>query len=320
MADEQDDLAKLSSLNKQVTELYQAGKFNEAIPIAQEFLELSEKALGPDHPDTATALNNLAVLYHSMGDYAKAEPLYQRALKIRRESARPRSPRHRHGPQQSGGAVSFHGRLRQSRTALSARAQDQTRKPSAPITQTPPRPSTIWRSCIVPWAITPKPNRSFSARSRSDEKALGPDHPDTATTLNNLAELYRSMGDYAKAEPLYQRALKIREKALGPDHPDTATALNNLAGLYRSMGDYAKAEPLYQRALKIREKALGPDHPDTATALNNLAALYRSMGDYAKAEPLYQRALKIRRESPRPRSPRHRHGPQQSGGAVWFHG
>ena len=37
------------------------------------------------------------------------------------------------------------------------------------------------------------------------------------------------MGDYAKAEPLYQRALKIDEKALGPDHPDTATALNNLA-------------------------------------------------------------------------------------------
>ena len=30
------------------------------------------------------------------------------------------------------------------------------------------------------------------------------------------------MGDYAKAEPLYQRALKISEKALGPEHPDTA--------------------------------------------------------------------------------------------------
>ena len=40
------------------------------------------------------------------------------------------------------------------------------------------------------------------------------------------------MGDYAKAEPLYQRALKIDEKALGPDHPDTATDLNNLAELY----------------------------------------------------------------------------------------
>ncbi len=101
------------------------------------------------------------------------------------------------------------------------------------------------------------------------------------------------MGDYAKAEPLYQRALNITEKAVGPDHPATAQALNNLGLLYYYMGDYAKAEPLYQRAFNIREKALGPDHPDTATSLNNLAELYRSLSNYVKAEPLYQRALKI---------------------------
>jgi len=111
------------------------------------------------------------------------------------------------------------------------------------------------------------------------------------------------MGDYAKAEPLYQRALKINEKALGPDHPTTAQALHNLALLYYSMGDYAKAEPFYQRALKIREKALGPDHPDTAISLNNLALLYLSMGDYAKAEPLLQRALKIREKALGPDHP-----------------
>jgi tetratricopeptide (TPR) repeat protein len=38
-------------------------------------------------------------------------------------------------------------------------------------------------------------------------------------TLNNLAMLYSRQGQYAKAEPLYQRALAIWEKALGPDHP-----------------------------------------------------------------------------------------------------
>ena len=179
----------------------------------QRALKIDEKALGPDHPDTATALNNLAELYYSMGDYAKAEPLFQRALKIKE-------------------------------------------KASAPITQTPPRPSTIWRRCIIPWAITPKPNRFFSARSRSDEKALGPDHPDTATALNNLAELYYSMGDYAKAEPLYQRALKIDEKALGPDHPDTATALNNLALLKIDLGEAKDAIPLATRAQQAEEKYL----------------------------------------------------------------
>src|SRR5690349_18622616 len=58
------------------------------------------------------------------------------------------------------------------------------------------------------------------------ENELGPDHPDVAISLNNLAELYRAQGRYVDAEPLYRRSLGIREKSLGPDHPDVATALN----------------------------------------------------------------------------------------------
>ena len=92
IADEHDDLAKLSSLNKQVIELYQAGKFNDAIPIAQKAVELSEKALGPDGPDTASALNDLAMLYDSLGDYAKAELLLKSALKIREKTLGPDHP------------------------------------------------------------------------------------------------------------------------------------------------------------------------------------------------------------------------------------
>ncbi|KAL1915076.1 uncharacterized protein VTP21DRAFT_7781, partial [Calcarisporiella thermophila] len=49
----------------------------------------------------------------------------------------------------------------------------------------------------------------------------GPEHPNTAKSVNELAILYSDMGKYEQAEPLYQRALVIREKALGPDHPDT---------------------------------------------------------------------------------------------------
>ena len=86
---------------------------------------------------------------------------------------------------------------------------------------------------------------------------LGPDHPDTATSLNNLALLHKAMGDHAKALPLYERALAIREAQLGPDHPDTAKSLNNLASLHEAMGDHAKALPLYERALAINEAQLG---------------------------------------------------------------
>ena len=72
-----------------------------------------------------------------------------------------------------------------------------------------------------------------------------PEHPNTATSLNNLAGLLESEGDYAAAKPLYERALAIIEKALGADHPNTSTNLNNLAYLLAAQGDYAAAEPLY---------------------------------------------------------------------------
>jgi len=97
------------------------------------------------------------------------------------------------------------------------------------------------------------------------EKTFGADHPNLATSLNNLALMYQAQGQYAAAEPLYQRALAIREKALRKDHPDVAISLNNLGTLYQeAQGQYAAAEPLYQRALAIQERSLGPDHPDVA--------------------------------------------------------
>ena len=102
--------------------------------------------------------------------------------------------------------------------------------------------------------------------------------------------LYQAMGEYAKAEPLYQEALRIWQKVLGPEHPDTATSLNNLAVLYQAMGEYAKAEPLYQEALRIRQKVLGPEHPDTATSLDNLALLEFDLGRIDEATALARQA------------------------------
>ena len=126
------------------------------------------------------------------------------------------------------------------------------------------------------------------------ESNVGSDHPDVATSLNNLALLYQAQGEYANAEPLLKRSLAILKKALGPDHPDVALSLNNLAALYKTQGEYAKAEPLYKRSLAIQKKALGPDHPDVATALENLAALYRATNQDKEALELDKRAERIR--------------------------
>jgi tetratricopeptide (TPR) repeat protein len=71
------------------------------------------------------------------------------------------------------------------------------------------------------------------------ESALGPNHPEVGTALNNLARLYRAQGRFAEAEPLIKRSLAVSEKALGPDHADVGRSLNNLADLYQAQGRFA---------------------------------------------------------------------------------
>ncbi len=122
---------------------------------------------------------------------------------------------------------------------------------------------------------------------------FGEKHPTFATSLNNLALLYKATGRYAEVEPMCQQVLAIDRMTVGEHHPDYATSLTSLAELYHSMGKYAEAEPLYQQALHIRGRTLGNRSLHVAQSLDNLAELYRSMGKYAEAEPLYQQALAI---------------------------
>jgi hypothetical protein len=61
------------------------------------------------------------------------------------------------------------------------------------------------------------------------ERLLGPGHPDTLGTRNNLANTYRAACKPAEAIPLHQQALADRERVLDPDHPDTIAARNDLA-------------------------------------------------------------------------------------------
>ncbi|MEH1920375.1 tetratricopeptide repeat protein, partial [Nostoc sp.] len=121
------------------------------------------------------------------------------------------------------------------------------------------------------------------------------DHPNVATSLNNLAGLYESQGRYSDAEPLYSDALAMRKRLFAGDHPNVASSLNNLAALYYSQGRYSDAEPLYSDALAMRKRLFAGDHPDVASSLNNLAGLYESQGRYSDAEPLYSDALAMRK-------------------------
>lgn len=289
------------SLNNLATFYQSQGRYTEAEPLYQRSILIREQQLGKDHPDVATTLNNLATVYEMQGRYCEAEPLLQRAVAI--------------GEEHLG---SDHPNVALYLSNLANIYREQRKGMANPY------------SYLVPGFQEPD-NYSSEAEPLYQkvlaiwEQQLGKDHPNVATVLNNLADLYRVQRRYSEAELLLQRAMVISEQQLGNDHPDVARSLNNLAEVYREQGRYGEAEPLYIRAWSIFANTLGEnnplsqiplenlwilvqkavnagqveelsDHPHVATQLNSLAEAYRQKERYNEAEPLYAKALAIREQ------------------------
>ena len=125
------------------------------------------------------------------------------------------------------------------------------------------------------------------------ERAVGPDHPNVAVSLSNLAMALEATGDYSRLEPLLTRALSIRERTLGPTHPDVGKSLTNLGRLKHFLHRYAEAEPLYLRALAVQEAADPVNEITVANVLHDLAVFYRDQQQYEKAGQYLKRELEI---------------------------
>jgi CHAT domain-containing protein/tetratricopeptide (TPR) repeat protein len=281
------DIAARSSA---ISELSRAGKYSQAIPLAQQLLADLEKARGPSDADVAGAMNNLAMLYGSQGQDADAEPLYRRSIAILEKVRGLDSSEI--APELNNLAALYQRQQRYAdaeplfKRALAIREKALGRD-HPDVGQSLNNLATNYEKQDRHADSEPLFKRALAIY----EKAAGPQHPAVATLLNNLGQVDKVQGRFGEAEPLIKRSLAIREKVLGPDHPDVARSLNNLADLYERQDRLAVAQPLYQRALSIRERALGPAHPDAVTSANNLAFLYQKEGRTADAVPIVERMI-----------------------------
>jgi hypothetical protein len=102
---------------------------------------------------------------------------------------------------------------------------------------------------------------------------LGPRHPDTLNTRQNIAGWTGRSRDPAEAARLYQSLLADQEAALGPRHPDTLATRAELAAWTSKSGHLAAALQTYQDLLAELEAILGPRHPDAMTVNHRISEL-----------------------------------------------
>ena len=127
---------------------------------------------------------------------------------------------------------------------------------------------------------------------KAREKMLGPEHPDTLTSVSNLGSVLSRQGKYEEAEAMHRRALTAREKVLGPEHPNTLISVSKLGSVLARQGKYEEAKAIQRRALKASEKVLGPEHPNTLSSVSQLGSVLARQGKYEEAEAMHRRDLK----------------------------
>jgi len=162
-----------------------------------------------------------------------------------------------------------------------------------------PLPTTESEANLLDWVARYDSERAayasahalYSRELEFRRRVRGPEHPITLTSMSNLAEMVRALGDLAGARKLHEEALAIRRRVLGADHSDTLTSMNNLALTLDAQGELAEACKLQAETLAGRRRVLGPDHPSTLRSMGNLASTLRAQGDLAVARKLQEEVL-----------------------------
>ena len=262
----------------------------DSIEFYEQMLAEREWVLGPDHPYTLTARNNLAGAYKSAGRFGEAIELYERVLAERERVLGADHPDTLTVRNNLAVAYDSVGRFGEAIELYERVLAERERVLGADHPDT----LTVRNNLAGAYKSAGRLAEAVELFERvlaEYERVLGSDHPDTLAARNNLAGAYYSVGRFGEAIELFERVLAERERVLGSDHPDTLTTRNNLAGAYYFAGRFGEAIELLGRVLADRVRVLGPDHPDTLTTRNNLAFAYHSAGRFDEAIELYERVL-----------------------------
>ena len=315
-----DDAKRAEELDKAIEAALKADRWDEAIAKAEELLALRTRVQGPKHFETVNAewrlktlrrvapmpnedrvayqsantMNEQAETLYAQGKYAQAQPLFEKALEIRRRLLTDDHPDTAESYNNLAYNLDAQGKYAQAQPLYEKALEIRRRL----LTDDHPDTADSYNNLAFNLNAQGKYAQAqplFEKALEIHRRLLTDDHPDTAASYNNVAYNLNAQGKYAQAQPLFEKALEIRRRLLTDDHPDTATSYNNLASNLNAQGKYAQAQPLFEKALEIRRRLLTDDHPDTAISYNNLAVNLNAQGKYAQAQPLYEKALEIRR-------------------------
>ena len=270
------------------------GKISEATEYINQALAQAEEQLGSKSMAYLANLNNLAKKEQLLGEYTKAEKLFDQALEL--------SDINYSGSMQQAIILNNKAMLYQA-IGQYDRAVDLMNQASDLSNQALKKPLQGERSFD---------NRKFQANlafvyqaakqyekaetillelKKISENRRQTKNAEYAALVNQLGILYIQMGKYEKVRDLFVLSLNVYKKRWGENNIYFAKTAMDLGNFHRIQGQYDEAEQWLTKSYEIRKSLLNESHPAYVESQESLAILYWKMNQPGRAYPLYQEVM-----------------------------
>ncbi len=287
---EKEKLSKV--LGEYYNYLFEYAKYEEAMSVAKEKLELDKGLFGEYSADVATGYNNIGAVYSSQGNYSVALEHYNKALGIKLAIYGERHP-------DVANSYNNIGLVYHSQGDYPVALEYYTKSLDIRLAIFGERHPDVAGSYNNIGAVYdnqgdyPVALEHYTKSLDIRLEVFGERHPDVANSYNNIGFAYYSQGDYPVALEHCTKSLDIRLEVFGERHPAVANSYNNIGAVYYSQGNYPAALEHYTKSPDIRLEVFGECHPAVAGSYNNIGAVYDSQGNHPAALEHYNKALEI---------------------------
>lgn len=272
------------------------GKYLSAKAQFARARELYERSVGPDHPDTLAAANNLFVTLRAIGESAEAEKLALAVLDVKRRVLGEDDPDTITSLGNYALLVQDRGDYAEAeailRRALAAWERIGRGRDRAAIDV-----RVNLADCLDTAGRFAEAEAAASEAENVAREALGEEDPSVLVARSIRASVLRDVGRHAEAETILRACDAAKRRLYGPDHLDGLTTRNSLALVLSDLERFSEAEEILRDIVARAQATLGPEHPATLTFTINLARAVQAQGRAAEAETLFRATLEIRRRT-----------------------
>lgn len=299
---------QLEALDNKILELWGVGKNNEALPLHKRVVELSDKMLGPEHPKSVERAEEMAYALSLAGRNTEAKPLFLRVIKSRERLLSGKNYASQDTLLDANKLAQDYEQVGQFNDAEKTykrvlAAQEKVHGPMHPdVAKALDKLSQFYilhdryaeQEAVLKRMLTifekTQDATHFADPNLPKDFVIRFAHMDAIDAVNQLANLYGTLGRYSEMEALAKRNLSKVKNEGGTTDLLASINYSQLARVSVVRGRYAEAESYFKKAIEIEQRTPNQQVSWCETC-NDLAEVYLRQGRFDDAEKAAQKAM-----------------------------